>query len=159
MTRRPGVPDPVLERADAPTLAMSTVRLDAERLRQLLIFERTLRRLAPAGCASEQTARAHAAAVSASGIASSEVEAPLALLRRFAANRSLSARLAERLTELSTRAALDPVAAEQAGEVRRRLAALDETLQAREDALTRRVLESHAAEILELFAGSAAPEG
>ena len=43
MKRRPGTPEPALQRADAPTLALSTVRLDAARLRQLLVFERTLR--------------------------------------------------------------------------------------------------------------------
>lgn len=154
MKRRPGMPDPAFERADAPTLAMSSVPLDAARLCQLLVFERTLRSLAPPGSAPEQTARAHAAAVSASGVASSEVEAPLALLRRFAANRALSARLAQRLAWLGARASVDPVAAEQANEVRRRLSALEEALQAREDTATRRVLESHAAEILTLFAAS-----
>jgi len=157
--RRPGVPDPVFERADAPTLAMSTVRLDVATLRQLLVFERTLRSLAPPGCAAEQTAQAHAAAVRASGVASAEVEAPLALLRRFAANRSLSARFRDRLSQLSARAAIDPVAAEQAQEVQRRLLALDVAVLGREDAATRRVLESHASEILALFAGSATPQG
>jgi hypothetical protein len=155
MTGRPGAPDPVMARADAPTLALSTVHLDAARLNQLLVFERTLRSLAPAGCPSEQTARAHTAAMAASGMAASEVEAPLALLRRFAANRSLSARLTQRLDGLSARASQDPVAAEQGAEVRRRLAALEEALQSREDAVTRRVLEAHAAEILALFAASA----
>jgi hypothetical protein len=155
MKRRPGTPDPGMERADAPTLALSTVHLDAARLRQLLVFERTLRSLAPPGCPPEQTARAHAAAVTASGIAASEVEAPLALLRRFAANRSLSARLAARLDGLSARSAHEVAAAEQAGELRQRLAALDEAFQSREDAATRRVLESHSAEILVLFAAAA----
>jgi hypothetical protein len=153
------MPDPAFERADAPTLAMSSVPLDAAVLRQLLVFERTLRRLAPAGCPPEQTAEAHAAAVKASGMASADVEAPLALLRRFAANRSLSARLADRLAELSMRGAIDPVAAEQAQEIRRRLLALDQALQAREGTSTRRLLESHSAEILALFAGSATPQG
>jgi hypothetical protein len=159
MKRRPGVPDPGFERADAPTLAMSSVSIDAARLCQLLVFERTLRSLAPAGCAPEQTARAHASALVAAGIAASEVEGPLALLRRFAANRSLFARLEERLARLSARSEVDPVAAEQVAEVRRRLGALDEALQAREDASTRRVLEGHAAEVLALFAGSAMPKG
>jgi hypothetical protein len=157
--RRPGVPDPIFERADAATLAMSTVHLDAAGLRQLLVFERTLRRLAPTGCPPEQTAEAHAAAVQASGTASADVEAPLALLRRFAANRSLSARLADRLAQLSARGAVDPVAAEQSEEVRRRLLALDQALETREDTSTRRLLESHSAEILALFAGSATPQG
>ncbi len=159
MKRRPGIPDPVFERADAPTLAMSSVPVDVARLRQLLDFEQTLRRLAPAGSTPEQTARAHAAAVIASGIAASEVEAPLALLRRYAANRSLVARLAERLEALSARSEIDPAAAEQAGEVRRRLSALDAALEDREDASTRRVLDGHAAEILALFAGPSASEG
>jgi|GEM_PF-4649278 len=152
MTRRPGTPDAVFERADAPTLALAAVRLDVARLQQLLVFERTLRRLAPAGCSAEQVATAHAAAVAASGIASSEVEASLALLRRFAANRSLSASLTERLGRLSARAVHDPVAREQALEVRRRLVALEEALQGREDPETRRVLERHEPEILALFA-------
>ena len=154
MSRRPGTPDSVFSRADAPTLALSTVHLDVARLRQLLVFERTLRRLAPPGCSAEQTAKAHAGAVAASGIAPSEVEAPLALLRRFAANRSLSASLTERLGRLSARAAHDAVAEEQAAEVRRRLATLEEALHGREDAATWRLLESHAPEILALFAGT-----
>jgi len=152
MTRRPGIPDAVLERADAPTLALSTVQLDVARLQQLLVFERTLRRLAPAGSSAEQTAQAHAAAVAASGIAASDVEAALALLRRFAANRSLSASLTERLARLSARAANDSVAREQAVEVRRRLVALEEALASREDPATRRLLERHEPEILALFA-------
>lgn len=152
MTRRPGTPDAVFERADAPTLALSTVQLDVARLQQLLVFERTLRRLAPAGCSDEQTARAHAAALAASGISSSDVESALALLRRFAANRSLSASLTERLGRLSTRAVHDPVAREQAVEVQRRLVALQDALQSREDVETRRLLERHEPEILALFA-------
>lgn len=151
MKRRPGLPQPALERADAPTLALSTLRLDAARLRQLLVFERTLRSMAPPGCAAEQTARAHAAAVAASGLAASEVEAPLALLRRFAANRALRARLAGRLLRLE---AQDADSAEHMEEVRRRVAELDEALQAREEPTTRRVLEAHAGEILALFAGT-----
>jgi small-conductance mechanosensitive channel len=156
MKRRPGSPDPVLARADAPTLALSTVRLDAARLRQLLIFERSMRSLAPAGCTAEQTSSAHAAALTASGLAASEVEAPLALLRRFAANRSLSARLSERLEALQARASHDAVAAEQVDEVRRRLVALEEALRSREDPATRQVLESHSAEVLALFAAPTA---
>ncbi len=152
MTRRPGIPDAVFERADAPTLALSSVQLDVARLRQLLVFERTLRRLAPAGCSAERTAQAHAAAVAASGIASTEVQSSLALVRRFAANRSLSASLTERLGRLNARAAHDPVAQEQAVEVRRRLVALEEALQGREDPETRRLLERHEPEILALFA-------
>ncbi len=142
----------VFERADAATLALATVHLDVARLRQLLVFERTLRRLAPAGCSAEQTARAHASAIAASGIASSDVEASLALLRRFAANRSLSASLTERLGRLHARVAHDPVAREQALEVGRRLVALEEALQGREDPETLRLLERHEPEILALFA-------
>lgn len=154
MKRRPGTPDPGLERADRPTLALSTVQLDAARLRQLLVFERTLRSLAPAGCPPEQTALAHAAAISASSLKAAEVQAPLALLRRYAANRALRARLAERLGTFESRATQDEVTREQVGELQRRLAELDEALQAREDVATQRVLEAHSAEILALFAGS-----
>ncbi len=154
MSRRPGTPEPTFSRADAPTLALSTVHLDVARLRQLLVFERTLLRLAPPGCSAEQTAKAHAAAVAASGVAASEVEAPLALLRRFASNRSLAASLTERLGHLSARAAHDAVAEEQAAEVRRRLVTLEEALHIREDPTTWRLLESHATEILALFAGT-----
>ena len=152
MSRSRGTPDPMFEAADAPTLALSTVHLDVARLRQLLVFERTLRRLAPPGSSAEQTAQAHAAAVAASGIAASEVEAPLALLRRFAANRSLSASLTEGLSRLSARVAHDPVAEQQAVEVRRRLVALDEAFHGREDPATWHLLEGHAGEILALFA-------
>lgn len=133
---------------------MSTVRLDAAHLRQLLVFERTLRSLSLPGCAPEQTARAHAAAVAASGMASSDVEAPLALLRRFAANRSLRARLADRLVPLEAQARESAATAEHVVEVRRRMAELDESLQAREEPATLRVLEAHSAKILALFAGS-----
>ncbi len=154
MSRRPGTPERVFERADAPTLALSSVRLDVPQLRQLLVFERTLRQLAPPGCSAEQTASAHSAAVAASGIAPSQAEAPLALLRRFAANRTLSASLKERLGRLVARAPHDLVASGQAAEVRRRLIALDEALHTREDPATCRLLESHTAEILALFAGT-----
>lgn len=154
MKRRPGTPDPVFQRADAPTLSLSTVHLDAARLRQLLVFERTLRGLAPAGSPPEQTARAHTAAVAASGMGAGEVEAPLALLRRFAANRSLRARLASRCGELEARSRDDGAAATQLMEVRQRMGALDQALEGREDPATRRVLEAHAAEILALFASS-----
>jgi hypothetical protein len=130
---------------------MSTLHLDAARLRQLLVFERTLRSLAPPGCTAEQTARAHAAAVAASGLASSDVEAPLALLRRFAANRAQRARLAGRLLSLE---AENADSAEHMADVRRRVAELDEALQTREEPATRRLLEVHSAEILALFAGS-----
>ena len=154
MKRRPGTPDPALARADAPTLALSTVQLDAARLRQLLVFERTLRSLAPVACPPEQTARAHAAAITASGLSAADVEAPLALLRRYAANRSLRARLAECVGKLLNRAAQDDTTREQVGELQRRLAELDQALQAREDVATQRVLEAHSSEILALFAGS-----
>jgi hypothetical protein len=133
---------------------MSTIHLDAARLRQLLVFERTLRRLAPTGCAPEQVAEAHAAAVAASGVSASDVEAPLALLRRFAANRSLRARFADRLARLEAQVAEDPAAAERVDEVRRRITELDEALHTRENPATERVLEAHSGEILALFAGS-----
>jgi hypothetical protein len=152
--RRPGTPEPALQRADAPTLALSTVHLDAARLRQLLVFERTLRQLAPPGSTAEQTAAAHAAAVAASGLPSSDVEAPLALLRRFAANRSLRARLADRLVRLEAQAREDGATAEHLVELRRRMAELDESLESREEPATRRLLETHSAEVLALFAGS-----
>ena len=154
MKRPPGRSNPGLERADAPTLALSTAPLDAARLRQVLVFERTLRHLAPAGCSPEETARAHGAAIAASGLASSEVQAPLALLRRFAANRSLSAHLTQRLAALSARASTDGVAAEQSAEIQTRLAALGDALKSREDGATLRLLEAHSAEILALFAAT-----
>jgi hypothetical protein len=150
---RPGKPVAVLERGDAPTLALSTVHLDAARLRQVLVFERTLRRLAPTGCSPEQTARAHAAAVTASGAISRDVEAPLALLRRFAANRALRARLERSLVRLD--AVGDPSVLEQARAVQARMAELDEALVLREEPATRRLLEAHAREILALFAADA----
>jgi len=152
--RRPGTPNPGLDPADAPTLALSTSPLDAARLRQVLVFERTLRQLAPAGCPPEQTARAHAAAIAASGLAASEVEAPLALLRRFAASRSLTAHLTQRLAMLGAGAPTDSVAAEQATEIHARVAALEDALRSRENAATLRLLEAHAAEILALFAAT-----
>jgi hypothetical protein len=148
--RPPGTPGAALERGDAPTLSMSTVHLDAARLRQLLVFERTLRSVAPSGCSPEQTARAHAAAVSASGVVSGDVEAPLALLRRFAANRALRARLAAGLTRLDAVPGIE--ATEQARALRARMSELDEALVAREEPKTRRVLEAHAEEIMALFA-------
>jgi hypothetical protein len=149
--KRPlGKPGAALERGDAPTLSMSTVHLDAPRLRQLLVFERTLRSLAPSGCPPEQTARAHGAAVSASGVVSGDVEAPLALLRRFAANRALRARLSEGLARLDAVPAIE--AMEQARVLRARMTELDEALVAREEPETRRVLEAHAGEIMALFA-------
>jgi hypothetical protein len=152
--RPPGTPDPALARADAPTLALSTVQLDAARLRQLLVFERTLRSLAPAACPPEQTARAHAAAITASGLKAADVEAPLALLRRYAANRSLRAQFAERVGSLLNRAAQDDTTREKVGELQRRLGELDQALRAREDVATQRLLEAHSSEILALFAGS-----
>lgn len=154
MKGRPGRRDLAIERGDGRTLALSTVRLDAALLRQLLVFERTLRLKAPAGSASDEVARAHAAALTASGLAPTEVEAPLALLRRFAANRAVAQRLGERLLELARRPPTDAAAAEQSSEIRLRLAALDEALALREDASTRGVLEAHSKEILSLFAAT-----
>jgi hypothetical protein len=151
---RPGKPEAALERGDGRTLALSTVRIDAARLRQLLVFERTLRAQAPSGSTAEEVARAHAAALAASGLAPTEVEAPLALLRRFAANRSVVRRLGERLVELARRPAADGGAAEQSTEIRRRLTGLDEALELREDPSTRGVLEAHSDEILSLFAAA-----
>jgi hypothetical protein len=155
--RRPGIPNPALERSDAPTLALSTSQLDVARLRQLLVFERTLRRLAPPGCNAEETKQAHAAAVAASGLVASEVEAPLAVLRRFAANRALAARLTQTLGKVTARVATDPTADEQAVAIRQRLASLDEELRSREDEETQHVLAAHGAEILALFAGAQEP--
>lgn len=129
---------------------MATVHLDTARLRQLLVFERTLRSLSPSGCSPEQTARAHAAAVNASGMLAGDVEAPLALLRRFAANRALRARLWEGLPRLE--AAGDKEALEQARARRTRIAELDAALLLREESETRAVLEAHEEEILALFA-------
>jgi hypothetical protein len=143
-----------MERADGRTLRLSTAQLDTARLRQLLVFERTLRAGAPAGATPDEVARSYAAALAASGLDGEEVEAPLALLRRFAANRAIQARLAERLATLEPTAATDASAAEQVDEIRKRKAALDDALRVREDPDTRTVLEAHAAEILSLFAGA-----
>ena len=140
----------VLEHGDGRTLSLSTVQLDVARLRQILCFERTLRAQAPSGCPPEQVATAHVAALAASGLRAGEVEAPLALLRRFAANRALTRRLLEHLAGLEASTATDPAATE--AEVRRRLDELEASLVAREDAATRAVLEAHQAEILSLFA-------
>ncbi|HXX29769.1 MAG TPA: hypothetical protein VEJ89_03525 [Myxococcaceae bacterium] len=159
MTRRPGTPDPGLERADEVTLSLSTVRLDAARLRQLLAFERALRAQASPGCASEALAAAHAAALAASGLQSGEVEAPLALLRRFAANRALSGRLREHLVKLEARGTIDGGAADQAADVRRRLGELDQAMRAREDSATLAVLQAHEPEILSLFTANSASTG
>lgn len=139
----------VLEHGDGRTLSLSTVQLDVARLRQILCFERTLRAQAPSGCPPEQVATAHVAALAASGLRAGEVEAPLALLRRFAANRALTRRLLEHLAGLEASTA-HPAATE--AEVRRRLDELEASLVAREDAATRAVLEAHQAEILSLFA-------
>lgn len=141
-----------MERADGRTLRLSTAQLDAARLRQLLVFERTLRAGAPAGATSETVARSHAAALAASGLEAEEVEAPLALLRRFGANRSVRAGLAKRLAALEGMGATDASASAQVDEIRRRMAALDDALRVREEPGTQAVLEAHAEEILSLFA-------
>ena len=154
MSRRPGTLDRAMERADGRTLRLSTAHVDAARLRQLLVFERTLRAGAPTGATPEDVARAHATALAGSGLAAEDVEAPLALLRRFGANRSIRGRLAARLAALEGRQATDAGVAEQVSEIRQRLAVLDEAVEIREDAATRAVLEAHAAEILSLFAAA-----
>jgi hypothetical protein len=155
VTRRPGAPGATLEREDGRTLSLASVQLDTSRLRQVLAFERTLRAQAPAGCSAEQTAAAHAAALATSGLRAGEVEAPLALLRRFAANRALARRLRDHLGVLETAAATDPAAVEdQLADVRRRLNELEESLAAREEAATRAVLDAHQAEILSVFAAA-----
>jgi hypothetical protein len=158
MKGRSGKPDSAMERGDERTLTLSTVRLGAALLRQLLVFERTLRMKAPAGSTPDEVARAHAAALTASGLTPTEVEAPLALLRRFAANRAVAQRLSERLVELARRPATDDAVAQQSNEIRWRLAALNEALALREDASTRGVLEAHSKEILSLFAATT-PDG
>jgi hypothetical protein len=154
MTRPPGTPNPAMERADGRTLRLSTAQLDTARLRQLLVFERTLRAGAPVGATPEEVAHSYTAALAASGLDAEEVEAPLALLRRFGANRCIRARLAERLVTLEGKAATDASASERTGEIRRRMAALDDALRVREDPVTLTVLEANATEILSLFAGA-----
>jgi hypothetical protein len=143
-----------MERADGRTLRLSTAQLDTARLRQLLVFERTLRAGAPAGATPDAVARCFASALAASGLAAEEVEAPLALLRRFGANRSIRGRLAERLVRLDAKTPSDTSPSEQAAEICRRMATLDDALRVREDPETLAVLEAHAAEILSLFAGA-----
>ena len=86
-------------------------------------------------------ASAHRLALASSGLSQDVVERALAVLRRFAGNREVAARLRARS------AALDP---ERAKDLQDRLAALDRELRERDDPDTIALLLQHEETLLDL---------
>ena len=126
---------------DARTLSFAAYRIDAALLEQLLRYERTLLENLPESWSPTAMASAHRLALASSGLSQDVVERALAVLRRFAGNREVAARLRERSRSL------DP---EHAGDARDRLAALDRELRERDDPDTIALLLQHEDGILDL---------
>jgi hypothetical protein len=126
---------------DARTLSFAAYRIDAALLEQLLRYERTLLEELKAGWSPAAMASAHRLALASSGLSQDVVERALAVLRRFAGNREVAARLRARS------ASLDP---ERAKELQDRLAALDRELRERDDPDTVALLLQHEETLLDL---------
>ena len=126
---------------DARTLSFAAYRIDAALLEQLLRYERTLLEELKAGWSPAAMASAHRLALASSGLSQDVVERAMAVLRRFAGNREVAARLQARA------GSLDP---ERAGELRTRLDALDRELRERDDPQTIDLLSKSEDELLDL---------
>src|SRR5262249_37870619 len=89
-------PDPDLAGGDARTLSFAGYRIDAELLERLLRYERTLLAELEKGWSPAAMASAHQQALASAGLSQQTVERALAVLRRFAGNREVAARLRTR---------------------------------------------------------------
>jgi hypothetical protein len=126
---------------DARTLSFAAYRIDAALLDQLLRYERTLLEELKQGWSPAAMASAHRLALASSGLSQDVVERALAVLRRFAGNREVAARLRARSSSV------DP---ERADDLRQRLAALDRELRERDDPDTIALLLQHEDTLLDL---------
>jgi hypothetical protein len=126
---------------DARTLSYAAYRIDAALLDQLLRYERTLLEELKQGWSPAAMASAHRLALASSGLSQDVVERALAVLRRFAGNREVAARLRARSSSV------DP---ERADDLRQRLAALDRELRERDDPDTIALLLQHEDTLLDL---------
>lgn len=126
---------------DSRTLSFAAYRIDAALLEKLLRYERALLENLPESWSPAAMASAHKLALASSGLSQDVVERALAVLRRFAGNREVAARLRARSSSL------DP---ERAGDARDRLAALDRELRERDDPDTIALLLQHEETLLGL---------
>ena len=126
---------------DARTLSFAGYRIDAAVLEQLLRYQRTLVEELGQGWSPAAMASAHRLALAASGLSQGVVERALAVLRRFAGNREVAARLRARA------ASVDP---QRAGDLGERIAALDRELRERDDSDTIALLLQHEEPVLDL---------
>jgi hypothetical protein len=126
---------------DARTLSFAAFRIDAALLEQLFRYERTLLQELKQGWSPAAMASAHRLALASSGLSQDVVERALAVLRRFAGNREVAARLRARS------GAVDP---ERGDDLRQRLAALDRELRERDDPDTIDLLLQHEDVLLDL---------
>ena len=126
---------------DSRTLSFAAYRIDAALLEKLLRYERALLENLPESWSPAAMASAHRLALASSGLPQDVVERALAVLRRFAGNREVAARLRARSSSL------DP---ERAGDARDRLAALDRELRERDDPDTIALLLQHEETLLDL---------
>ena len=109
---------------DARTLSFAAYRIDTALLDQLLRYQRTLLAELKHGWSPAAMASAHRLALASSGLSQEVVERALAVLRRFAGNRQVAARLRARS------GSVDP---KRADDLQQRLAALDRELRERDD--------------------------
>lgn len=126
---------------DSRTLSFAAYRIDAALLERLVRYERALLENLPESWSPAAMASAHKLALASSGLSQDVVERALAVLRRFAGNREVAARLRARASSL------DP---ERAGDARDRLAALDRELRERDDPDTIALLLQHEETLLDL---------
>jgi hypothetical protein len=126
---------------DARTLSFAAYRIDPPLLDQLLRYERALLGELEQGWSPDAMAAAHRKARAASGLSQDVVERALAVLRRFAGNREVAARLRSRA------ASVEP---ERSGDLRDRIAALDREIRERDDPETIALLLQHENTLLDL---------
>jgi len=126
---------------DARTLSYAAYRIDAALLEKLLHYQRILLDDLPERWSPAAMASAHRLALASSGLSQDVVERALAVLRRFAGNREVAARLRARSGSLD---------GERAKDAREKLAALDRELRERDDPDTIALLLQHEEPLLDL---------
>jgi hypothetical protein len=126
---------------DARTLSFAAYRIDPSLLDQLLRYQRALLDELEQGWGPDAMAAAHRKALAASGLSQDVVERALAVLRRFAGNREVAARLRTRA------ASVEP---ERSEDARKRIAALDRELRERDDPETIALLLQNESTLLDL---------
>ena len=134
-------PENQLTGGDARTLSFASFRIDAPLLDRLLGYQRALLQELGEGWSPAAMASAHQAALASAGLSQDVVERALAVVRRFAGNREVAARL---------RARSKATPAERAGDVEERLTALDQELRERDDPETIALLLAHEGEVVAL---------